>query len=132
MARTRPIRQTRRVALSFPTTLDRTPVDDTVCQYPVTWLARGESGLAHCYPSAEIHRRSHLCQGLYLSKLRDPMDPNGRTRLYNRATIRRFLDVSRGAYPVCASCLGVLYWFVGPQATDSVFAYRVQRLGEST
>ena len=113
--------------LSFPTALDRTPADDEGLRFWVIWRALNGQGLAHCYPSESVGKRSHLCQGRYLSKLTAPVDPSGKTRLYARAKVREFLKFCRDAPPVCASCFGVLHWLAGQQAIDSVNAYRLRQ-----
>lgn len=114
--------------LDFATVLDSAPADDTGERFRVVWTVLGSSSYAHAYPAEHVDRRHHLCQGRYLSKLRDPSTSPGKHELplYSPARIKAFLAHQRRADPVCACCYGVLYWLVGDLATQTVHGYRLR------
>ena len=95
-------------ALDFATVLDRAPVADTGARFHVVWTILGSASYAHAYPANHVDRRHHLCQGRYLSKLRDPSTNAGRHELplYSPAQIKVFMDHQRARIPLASANRG--------------------------
>lgn len=114
------------MTLTFKTILDAKPAEDTGERLRIVWAAQGGASYAHAYPVERVNERSHLCQGRYLDRLRDPGTPPGpfELPLYTSAQVKAFMRHQQRPDAVCACCYGVLYWLMGHAATRSVQLYR--------
>lgn len=113
--------------LKFKTELDRTPAADDGSCMPTVWHRRPGAHHAHAYPADQVDGRHHFCQGVSLSKLRDPSTNPGKFELplYSPAQVKAFESHERHKVPVCGCCYGVLYWLFGDIASQTVHGYRL-------
>ena len=115
--------------IDFATVQDRSPATDISERLHIVWATLGAAKYPHAYPADHVNKFRHLCQGQYLSKLRDPLTGSGKHALplYTPAQVKTLLAEQRHADPVCPSCYGVLYWMFGEAARTSVMGYRLLR-----